>query len=109
MHIRIRTLSRIFCPFAAPVLLLGALVAAQTKPATNVRTTPTVQLPTAAAPAPTERDFAETQRQLIKLLRMNPTLTTVVEHDPSLLSNQEYVSRNNPQLAQFLASHPEIA
>jgi hypothetical protein len=32
-----------------------------------------------------------------------------VSHDPSLLSNQDYVSHNNPQLATFLASHPEVA
>jgi hypothetical protein len=42
------------------------------------------------------------------LLRLSPTLTDVVSHDPSLLANQEYVQRNNPQLAQFLAAHPEI-
>jgi hypothetical protein len=52
--------------------------------------------------------MAATQEQLIKLLRLSPTLTSVVAHDPSLLSNQEYVSRNNPQLAQFLAAHPEV-
>jgi len=52
--------------------------------------------------------MAATQEQLIKLLRLSPTLTSVVAHDPTLLANQEYVSRNNPQLAQFLAAHPEI-
>ena len=55
------------------------------------------------------KDVASVQRQLIELLRLSPTLTTVVSHDPSLLSNQEYVSRNNPQLAEFLAAHPEVA
>jgi hypothetical protein len=43
------------------------------------------------------------------LLRQSPTLTTVVARDPSLLSNQEYVAKNNPQLAAFLAAHPEVA
>jgi hypothetical protein len=68
-----------------------------------------------AAPAPaaaqveTDQDLQATQEQLIKLLRLSPTLTTVVEHDPTLLSNQEYVNRNNPQLGQFLLSHPEVA
>jgi hypothetical protein len=57
---------------------------------------------------PTEKDLATTQEQLIKLLRLSPTLTTVVEHDPTLLSNLEYVNRNNPQLCQFLQFHPEI-
>jgi hypothetical protein len=84
--------------------LLAALAAAETRPVAPVK-----PAPPAAAPAPSERDFADTQVQLIKLLRLSPTLTSVVAHDPSLLANQEYVSRNNPQLAQFLAAHPEIA
>jgi hypothetical protein len=60
-------------------------------------------------PVATEKDRAAAQEQLLKLLRVSPTLTTVVTRDPSLLSNQEYVSRNNPELAEFLQSHPEIA
>jgi hypothetical protein len=83
-------------------MLFATLGAAQTKPNSPA------QLPQAAEPVPTEKDLAATQSQLIKLLRLSPKLTTVVEHDPSLLSNQDYVSRNNPQLAQFLAGHPEI-
>jgi hypothetical protein len=62
-----------------------------------------------AAPALTDKDVAATQRELIDLLRVSPTLTTVVSKDPSLLADQEYVSRNNPQLAAFLAAHPEVA
>jgi len=88
---------------AVPALLLAVLAAAQTRPAV-----PAKPAATAAAPVSTEKDFAATQEQLIKLLRLSPTLTSVVAHDPSLLANQEYVSRNNPQLAQFLAAHPEI-
>ena len=83
-------------------MLLAPLGFAQTRPS------PATPLPLAAEPVPTEKDLAATQSQLIKLLRLSPKLTTVVEHDPSLLSNQDYVSRNNPQLAQFLATHPEI-
>jgi hypothetical protein len=56
-----------------------------------------------------DRDLAATQKELIQLLRLSPTLTTVVAHDPSLLANQDYVSHNNPQLAEFLAAHPEVA
>jgi hypothetical protein len=62
-----------------------------------------------AAAAPSEQEVADTQDQLIKLLRMSPTLTTVVAHDPSLLSDQQYVQHNNPELAQFLAEHPDVA
>jgi hypothetical protein len=69
--------------------------------------------PAQPAPAPqqvqSDKDVAATQRQLIELLKLSPTLTTVVSHDPSLLSDQDYVSRNNPQLAAFLAAHPEVA
>jgi hypothetical protein len=80
------------------VLVLGgvALMAQQVKPA-------------APAQALNEKDVAVTQSELIKLLKLSPTLTTVVARDPSLLSNQDYVTRNNPQLAQFLAAHPEVA
>lgn len=90
---------------AATLLLSTGLAIAQTTPA---RPATPIQLPAANAPVPTNKDLAATQEQLIKLLRLSPTLTTVVARDPSLLANQEYVSRNNPQLAQFLASHPEV-
>jgi hypothetical protein len=52
---------------------------------------------------------ADAQEQLLKLLRLSPTLTTVVARDPSLLADQPYVQRNNPELAQFLTAHPDIA
>jgi hypothetical protein len=66
----------------------------------------------AAAPsmqAPSEQDVASTQEQFLKLLRLSPVLTTVVARDPSLLADQQYVERNNPELAQFIAAHPDIA
>ncbi len=88
---------------AVLVVLIAGGRAAQSQPST-----PT-QKAAANMPAATERDLAVTQARLVKLLRMSPTLTTVVARDPSLLSNQEYVSRNNPELAKFLQSNPEIA
>jgi hypothetical protein len=101
-----RILHWAFRSVASSVLLLAVLAAAETRPAAPAKP---------AATAPTNQDLqkeadamAATQEQLIKLLRLSPTLTSVVAHDPSLLSNQEYVSRNNPQLAQFLAAHPEV-
>jgi len=56
-----------------------------------------------------DQELQTTQEQLLQLLRTSPTLTTVVAHDPSLLSNQEYVNKNNPQLGQFLVQHPDVA
>ena len=61
------------------------------------------------ASAPDEAQAAEIQRQLIQLLRMSPTLTSVVARDPSLLADQAYVTRNNPELEQFLEAHPDVA
>jgi hypothetical protein len=61
------------------------------------------------APQMSEKDLVAMQDELLQLLRVSPTLAEVVEHDPSLLSNAEYVNRNNPELGQFLQVHPEIA
>src|SRR5450631_3913392 len=62
----------------------------------------------APAATPTDEELATTREQLIDLLRMSPTLVQVVEADPTLLADQEYVARTNPQLAQFLAQHLEV-
>lgn len=55
-----------------------------------------------------EANAADVQRQLLELLRTSPTLTMVVARDPSLLSDQGYVERNNPELAKFLAANPDV-
>jgi hypothetical protein len=106
MHNQSRFPSRLL--FSSILLVAGMAAAqAQTAPPTHpAKTAPQI---VAASPAPSERDIAATQSELIKLLRLSPTLTTVVAHDPSLLSNQDYVARNNPQLAAFLTAHPEVA
>lgn len=67
------------------------------------------QRPAATASAPSEQEVAETQAQFLKLLRLSPVLTSVVARDPSLLSDQSYVEHNNPELAAFMAAHPDIA
>jgi hypothetical protein len=94
---------RLFYVLAASTLM-AAFGSAQPRPATAQPA-----LSQMAAPAPNDKDVATNQAELIRLLRLSPTLTTVVSHDPSLLSNQEYVARNNPQLGAFLTAHPEIA
>jgi hypothetical protein len=97
---------------ALPILLCATAAAGMQRPAAPAATPAPAALPRpAAAPAAvaSDKDLAATQEELIRLLRLSPTLTTVVARDPSLLSNQEYVRRNNPQLAQYLENHPEIA
>jgi hypothetical protein len=60
-----------------------------------------------AAP-PSDDELASTREQVMALLRMSPTLTQVIETDPTILADQDYVTRANPQLAQFLTQHPEV-
>ena len=95
---------RILIAGAVLTLMAATLGAAQPK-----AQKPDTSAAASATPAPNDREVAETQTELIRLLRLSPTLTTVVSHDPSLLSNQEYVARNNPQLAAFLTAHPDVA
>jgi hypothetical protein len=117
MHNLSRAASCLLRSVALPLLLAAGLAttfaAGQTRSQPPARPQPPVRAASpaeaASMPVPTERDVAATQSELIKLLRLSPTLTTVVAHDPSLLSNQEYVARNNPQLAAFLTTHPEVA
>ena len=87
---------------ALPLVLGASLAVAQPRPAAQVHPAVT------STPVASDKDVAATQEELIRLLRLSPTLTTVVARDPSLLSNLEYVRRNNPQLAQFLENHPEV-
>jgi hypothetical protein len=98
MNARIRTAGWIFCAASAFALAAAPLAVAQT----HTATAPTVQVPS-------ERDVADTQEQLLHLLRLSPTMTAAVAADPSLLSDQQYVARSNPELAQFISTHPDIA
>ena len=93
----------------APYLLAMPLILLAAQPALLAAQAAPPQVPAPSAAPMSDQELQATQEQLLQLLRTSPTLTTVVAHDPTLLSNQEYVSRNNPQLAQFLAQHPDIA
>jgi len=106
MHIRSKIVSFAIITVAGSALVAGMHAQTPTAPA-RAAAPAAPQRP--AAPVQTDRDVASTQDQLIKLLRQSPTLTTVVARDPSLLANQEYVKKYNPQLAEFLTTHPEVA
>jgi len=103
------TPSRIPQILLRPIWMAFLMVGIAIVPALGAQARPAPTAAPAVLPPPTDQELQATQEQLIKLLRLSPTLTTVVEHDPTLLSNQEYVNKNNPQLGQFLASHPEVA
>jgi hypothetical protein len=95
-----RTTSRILTTLLLAALLLPAAPAAfaQPKPAA----------PVADAAPPSDDELVSIREQVIALLRMSPTLTQVIETDPTILSDQDYVTRANPQLAQYLTQHPEV-
>ena len=86
------------------MLSMSSAMGAQAQPAKRVGKTP----PSSDTSA-SESDVEATREELFKLLRMSPKLTTVIARDPSLLADEGYVSRNNPELAQFLRTHPEVA
>jgi hypothetical protein len=58
----------------------------------------------AAVPARpvSDSELANTQRELIRLLRLSPTLTTVVAHDPSLLGRPGLREPQQPAAGAFL-------
>ncbi|HEY4010214.1 MAG TPA: hypothetical protein VGM11_08705, partial [Acidobacteriaceae bacterium] len=88
--------------------VVAALVVAMALPGVVEAQTPAQGVgQTAAAPA-SPQDLGGTQQQLMHLLRVTPTLADVLSSDPSLLADQQYVARSNPELAAFLQQHPEI-
>jgi hypothetical protein len=98
MNARIRNAAWIFCATSAIALAAAPLAVGQT----HTAATPAVQVPS-------EKDVADAQEQFLHLLRLSPTMTAAVSADPSLLTDQQYVARSNPELAQFMVSHPDIA
>ena len=90
--------------FKAVIVAVVVIVVFSSVSAAQVQHTP------AAAPQQmSQREVSELQDQLLQLIRVSPTLAEVVARDPSLLSNAEYVNRNNPELGRFLQAHPEVA
>src|SRR5262249_42020474 len=90
------------------ITLLCAVVEGEAQPArsSGKPTTPAVA---DSATATSEESLAATRRQLLELLQMSPKLSSFIARDPSLLAEQDYISRNNPELARFLEAHPQIA
>jgi hypothetical protein len=108
MHITVRP---VFRGIALLLLLLAALTTAQSQSSAVSRTAPVNPQINPQTNAPTsDRDLADLREQLLSLLRMSPTLTEVIASDPTptLLANQDYVTRNNPELEKFLQNHPEV-
>lgn len=87
------------------MLSISSCLVAQSPPDKRAGKTPPSSSPDESA---RQSEVESTRQELFKFLRMSPKLTTVVGRDPSLLSDESYVARNNPELAQFLRNHPEV-
>jgi hypothetical protein len=72
--------------FALSALLFAGMATAQPHASAPPRVPVAPAVPLAQAQAISDKDLAATQDELIRLLRLSPTLTTVVARDPSLLS-----------------------
>lgn len=97
-------------PRPAEALLAQAQPATSSRPA-SARPAPEAPAPPApATAAPLQPyDANETREQLGNILRQYPpSVADVLRIDPSMLSNQDYLS-TYPTLAAFLAQHPEVA
>jgi hypothetical protein len=88
-------------PPSAPATEDAASTAAPSDPATA---------PATATPAGTDglRSSLETRSEFVALLAQNPPeLATILALDPTLLSDDAFLARN-PELARFVAKHPEV-
>jgi hypothetical protein len=99
-------ISRLTSKFLPALLLSSLLLSAA--PAAFAQPKAAAQPIAVPAAPPSEDELAATREQMIALLRMSPTLTQVVETDPTILADQDYIARVNPQLGQYLAQHPEV-
>ncbi len=105
------------CGLALTPLLLVPVVSARAQPpgagagrAERQAAEPRTPIrPLRGAVASEEANAGETSRRLQELLQQYPpSLARVLSLDPTLLSNDAYL-QPYPQLAAFLAQHPEIA
>lgn len=60
------------------------------------------------AVAPESKDIQAVRSELFELMWPTAKLTRAIGADPTLLADDAYVSRSNPELAEFLRSHPEV-
>src|SRR5688500_4838738 len=82
-------------------------------PASAQQPAPAAPAPIAQLPAGTDtvrlmQDASSTREQLRSILRTYPeAVGEILRRDPSLMSRADYMA-SYPQLAQFIAQHPEI-
>jgi hypothetical protein len=65
-------------------------------------------LPAPATQESKDENIEAARSELLRLLRLSPKLSLAISADPTLLADEAYVSRNNPELAEFLHNHAEV-
>ena len=93
------------------ILLVFAACSANAQQTTTTATTTTTTAAAPAAPAapPSFSDLESSREQLREVLHsLPPEVGRVLKLDMSLWTNQSYLN-NYPQLATFVAQHPEVA
>lgn len=99
-----RRFIRLVLSLAAVIVVMGGLSVAQPqRPGDRTANTGS------AHTDDKDNDVAALQDELLRRVRVSPTLAEVVARDPSLLADTEYVNRMNPELGHFLQAHPQIA
>jgi hypothetical protein len=90
-------------------LILGLFAVATPSAEAQQRPPGSAQPPAAAVPPPVDEQSArDTQQRLQELLRdYPPSLSRVLQLDPTLLTNQDYLAPY-PTLATFIAQHPDV-
>jgi hypothetical protein len=96
-------------PKMALSVLLATILAASSMAAVT-QSAPAQKKPSPAAVTQEskDKDIEAVRSELLELLRLSPKLTTAISADPTLLADEAYVSRSNPELAEFLRNHPEV-
>jgi hypothetical protein len=101
-----KALFGLLCVASAPTPVCAQRASAQV-PATQVSQVPTATAP--VAPPISEQNAQQTREHLQNLLSDHPpALREVLQRDPGLLTNAEYLAPY-PRVASFLAGHPEVA
>ncbi len=103
-----RALFGVLCLATAPTPVCARQVEAQpVRPPAPVAVAPAP--PVAVAPSVVDQNAHETREQLRQLLSDHPpALREVLQRDPGLLTNADYLAPY-PRVAAFIAGHPEVA
>ena len=101
----------VLCLASAPTPVCAQRADAQpaaVPPAAATQSAAAAQVPAVANPVVSDQNAQQTRQQLQELLNDHPpALREVLQRDPALLTNVDYLAPY-PRVAAFLASHPEI-